>query len=378
MFPGHGVRPSDFLEDLPLSRRQMLECASVFVGAADEQSLFLMDEPTSALSDEDSAAFYRYISAHATSTGSSFLITTHRLLEMTSHMARVVVLRDGAVSTEVGAGAQRDELTRAMGRITTEDTPASAQERTPRHVAGSAGSGEAAQVVARVTQDAREGEPESVELRLGEVIGLAGLEGHGQGDCLVAFFTASRRRLGRRARTAHLKVETRVDAAYVSGDRRRRGVLPLWSVRDNLALASIRRLRRGPVVSTAAAQDLYDDWAQRLSVKGAAEANILALSGGNQQKVLLARALATGAPMVALDDPTRGVDQSTKEAMYELLRNEAAAGKCVVWFSTENDELRQCDRVLVFRNGRIAAELSGDSLTEDLVIQHSFQGEVAS
>ena len=92
---------------------------------------------------------------------------------------------------------------------------------------------------------------------------------------------------------------------------------------------------------------------------------ILSLSGGNQQKVLFARALATRAPVVLMDDPMRGVDVGTKQEVYAMLREEAAAGRTFIWYSTEMDEIRLCDRVYVFREGRIAAELAGDDINEE-------------
>ena len=100
--------------------------------------------------------------------------------------------------------------------------------------------------------------------------------------------------------------------------------------------------------------------------------NILSLSGGNQQKVLFARALGSDARIVLMDDPMRGVDVGTKREVYELLRDEAAAGRTFLWYTTELDELDHCDRVYVFRNGRIVANLDRQEVTEERVIQSSF------
>jgi ribose transport system ATP-binding protein len=104
---------------------------------------------------------------------------------------------------------------------------------------------------------------------------------------------------------------------------------------------------------------------------------ILSLSGGNQQKVLFARALAGEARIVLMDDPMRGVDIGTKQEVYATLRREAEQGRTFIWYSTEMDEVRLCDRVYVFRDGIIVAELEGDAITEDNILAASFSGEAA-
>ena len=116
-------------------------------------------------------------------------------------------------------------------------------------------------------------------------------------------------------------------------------------------------------------------WRDRFGIRTNDIANpILSLSGGNQQKVLFARALATRAPVVLMDDPMRGVDIGTKQDVYAMLRQEADKGRTFVWYSTEMDEICQCDRVYVFREGRIVAELQGTEVAEDKVLAASFSG----
>jgi ribose transport system ATP-binding protein len=120
-------------------------------------------------------------------------------------------------------------------------------------------------------------------------------------------------------------------------------------------------------------------WKKRIEIRTPDMHNrILSLSGGNQQKVLFARALATTAGIVLMDDPMRGVDIGTKQEVYEILRSEAATGRTFVWYSTEMDEIRLCDRVYVFREGAIVAELMGDDISEKNVLSASFsEGEAA-
>ena len=104
---------------------------------------------------------------------------------------------------------------------------------------------------------------------------------------------------------------------------------------------------------------------------------ILSLSGGNQQKVLFARALSTRAPVVLMDDPMRGVDVGTKHEVYGMIRAEAEAGRTFVWYSTEMEEMQLCDRVYVFREGAIVAELTGDAINENNILRSSFEAEAA-
>ena len=124
----------------------------------------------------------------------------------------------------------------------------------------------------------------------------------------------------------------------------------------------------------AAKHDLAKRWVDRISIRTPdADDNILSLSGGNQQKALFARALGSDARIILMDDPMRGVDYATKLEVYDLIRAEARAGRTFLWYTTETEELDNCDRVYVFRNGRIVAKLGPDDITEEKVIQSSFQ-----
>ncbi|QEW04930.1 ATP-binding cassette domain-containing protein [Microbacterium lushaniae] len=210
---------------------------------------------------------------------------------------------------------------------------------------------------------AHHGEGVPFVVQPGEIIGLAGLAGHGQDALLRRLWTSAR------------GVTVAKRRAYVPGDRQTSGIFPLWSVAENLTVSASRQLSSGGVIRSARKRALADEWVQRLSVKGGARAPITSLSGGNQQKVLVARAFATDAALVLLDDPFRGVDVATKNELYALMRVEASRGRSIVWYSTENSEMAHCDRVYVFRSGRIVSELAGDDITEDRIIADSFGGD---
>lgn len=204
----------------------------------------------------------------------------------------------------------------------------------------------------------------------GEMIGLAGLGGHGQTEALLDLYLD---------RNSNWWPTRKREIAFVAGDRSLNGTFPLWSILKNLSIASLGQLSTNRMVDSAREETLGAAWKKRIEIRTPDMGNrILSLSGGNQQKVLFARALATTASTVLMDDPMRGVDIGTKQEVYEILRSEAANGRTFIWYSTEMDEIRLCDRVYVFREGAIMAELVGDEITEKNVLAASFsEGEAA-
>ncbi|HVX83125.1 MAG TPA: ATP-binding cassette domain-containing protein, partial [Devosiaceae bacterium] len=161
--------------------------------------------------------------------------------------------------------------------------------------------------------------------------------------------------------------------ALVAGDRQTDGIFPLWSIAENIGIRSLKALQRGIFISQERERELAERWQERIGIRTPdLDNNILSLSGGNQQKALFARALGSDARIILMDDPMRGVDIGTKLEVYDLIREEARHGRTFLWYTTETDELDNCDRVYVFRNGRIVAELARHELTEERVIQSSF------
>ena len=201
----------------------------------------------------------------------------------------------------------------------------------------------------------------------GEIIGLAGLAGHGQTDLLLATFAAA----------SHPRAGATVSApvALVAGDRQSDGIFPGWSIAHNIGVRSLKKFRSGPLLSSRLENELAEAWRERIKIcTPDVHNNILSLSGGNQQKALFARALGSDARIMLMDDPMRGVDFNTKLEVYDLIRAEAQKGRTFLWYTTEVDELKNCDRAYVFRNGAIVAELARDELNEEQVIHSSFAG----
>ena len=159
----------------------------------------------------------------------------------------------------------------------------------------------------------------------------------------------------------------------VAGDRQNDGIFPLWSIGQNIGIGSIRRMIRALLIDQKREDEMAQDWQQRIAIRTPdMKNNILSLSGGNQQKALFARALGSDARIVLMDDPMRGVDIGTKQDVYGIIRAEAQGGRTFIWYTTEIDELKNCDHVYVFRNGRIVADLARDELSEEKVLHSSF------
>lgn len=221
-------------------------------------------------------------------------------------------------------------------------------------------------------------------LRTGEVLGLAGLDGHGQ-EAFLEILAGLRRPYAGRVLVATpagdlVPVESFRRAvhhgiAYLPRDRRTNGIFPSLSVLDNFGIVSMAQDRRFGFIDRRRRRRRYESWRERFSIAAPApDAPITALSGGNQQKVLLARWLTREPRILLLNDPTRGVDQRTREALYGVFRGLArGAGLAMVVLSTEIEEVvRLCDRVLVFREQHVAAQLAGAAMTHDGIIAAMF------
>jgi ribose transport system ATP-binding protein len=360
IFPGHGIADDDVVGDLSIGKRQMVEIARAFTVTDEPLHLVILDEPTSSLdavTAEQLLTFVRKLVAE----GRSCILISHLLGEILDYSDCIVVMRDGEVVAERPAGEfDRDSLVAAMGDVTDEEK-IEAHERVEKE------RGETP-VVVRARPLTADGEQELVAHK-GEIIGLAGLAGHGQTRMLLQIYDAAGKR------TPATDVSGPV--SLVAGDRQTDGIFHLWSIGQNVTVRSLRGMVKGLLIDPAREKAQADEWKDRIKIRTPDMANnILSLSGGNQQKALFARALGSDAEIVLMDDPMRGVDVGTKLEVYDLIRQEAAAGRTFLWYTTEMDELNNCDHIYVFRNGRIVAELSRTELTEEKVLRSSFEEAV--
>jgi rhamnose transport system ATP-binding protein len=298
--------------------------------------------------------------------GAAVLFISHRLEEVFEICQRVTVMRDGRqVLTSELAGLTADDLVRAMvGRQVAER--AAGQRAEP---------GERVLLVERLT---REGvfTDISFEVRAGEIVALAGLVGSGRSEVARAVFGIDRYDAGRvvmRGQQLRRGSPTGAMAAgigFVPEDRRQQGLVMDMSVQQNVALASLGRLRKGGLVRSAAERAFAADWAVRLNLKyGRLIDPVSQLSGGNQQKVVLAKWLGRQPALLIVDEPTRGIDIATKAEVHRLLTQLAADGVAILMISSELPEvLHVGDRVLVMREGRLTAEFGRADATEENIM----------
>ncbi|HLH50984.1 MAG TPA: sugar ABC transporter ATP-binding protein [Roseiarcus sp.] len=357
IFPGHGVNPGDLVQDLSIGRRQMIETARAFTASNEPVRLVILDEPTSSLDAHTAGQLLSFV-RRVVAQGVSCVLISHLLREILGNSDRIVVMRDGKeVASGRAASFDREKLMAAMGG-------AEERERKAAAIASTAPRGDAP-IRVRAKPAGQKGDAQVVA-REGEIIGLAGLAGHGQTDLLLDIFAAAGRpRAG---------IEVTAPVALVAGDRQSDGVFPQWSILENIGIGSLARLREGPLISRRREEALANLWRDKIGIRTPDVANnILSLSGGNQQKALFARALGSDARIVLMDDPMRGVDIGTKLEVYDLIREEARAGRTFLWYTTETEELQNCDHVYIFRNGRIVADLAHDALSEEKVIESSFE-----
>jgi len=364
LFGGLGVRldPGRICRGLSIADQQLVEIAKAL---SLEARVIVMDEPTAALSAAEVARLFEVVRTLRAS-GSAVLFISHRLEEVFEICQRVTVMRDGRhVLTSELAGMTTDDLVRAMvGRQMAERT---AGERSAP--------GDMILTVERLT---REGvfTDVSLQVRAGEIVALAGLVGSGRSEVARAIFGIDRFDAGRvmvRGRELRRASPTAAMAAgigFVPEDRRQQGLVMDMSVQQNVALASLARLRKGGLVRSAAERAFASDWAVRLNLRyGRLTDPVLQLSGGNQQKVVLAKWLGRSPALLIVDEPTRGIDIATKAEVHRLLVQLAAEGVAILVISSELPEVLHIgDRILVMREGRLTAELRHEDATEEKIM----------
>ncbi|QNK75228.1 sugar ABC transporter ATP-binding protein [Variovorax sp. PAMC28562] len=379
IFPGHGLRADDVVGELPIGKRQLVEVARAFTPGTQPLELMILDEPTSSLDGQASAQLLAYIRTFV-AAGKTCVLITHKLREIFAVTDRLVVMRDGqVVQVSATRDTDRDRLVTAMGQ----DIVEAQHGHTRAVVASGAGSLPAASrddegididsdEEAMVEVPATTVGGLSMRAARGEIIGLAGLAGHGQTELLIALQEAALHapRVGRPT----VKGAT----SFVAGDRQTDGVFALWSIARNMTVGWLTQFRQRGLIDVKEEAAQAQQWRGRLGlVTPDMDLPIGSLSGGNQQKVLFARALGSSAPVILMDDPMRGVDVGTKRDVYALIREEARSGRTFVWYTTEFDELHHCDRVYVFNNGRVVGELAGDDINEERVVALSFEEAIA-
>ena len=345
-----------------------------------ESKLVIMDEPTSSLDDREVDTLFGVVRG-LKEAGVSVIFITHRLDELYRICDRVTIMRDGrTVEERPLAGLSKLELVAKMlGKELGEvrRTGATGFGERPHRPPG------AALIEADGVSRGRALRDADVSARAGEIVGLAGLLGSGRTELARAIFGADPvdggeiRYKGRPVRFRSPREAIRSGVGLVSEDRKAEGIIPYLSVRENLTLAALPVLARNGIVDRDKQRQIVDRFIQRLGIKTAGpEQTIRELSGGNQQKVLLARWLCLNPDLLILDEPTRGIDVGAKAEIQALIEELAGNGLGVLMISSEIEELTEgSDRIVVLRDGATVAELDRSQITQDAIMTAMAHGD---
>ena len=369
---GLEIDPRATLGALDTARQQMVAIArGVSLGAR----VLVLDEPTSSLPLHEVAILHGLM-RRLQARGTGIVYISHRFDELYAVCDRVTVLRDGkVVTTQPLAQLDRLDLVCAMlgksrealreGSTAFRHAPATRAAPDPSPL-----------LTARALSGGAMLRDMSVEIARGEIVGLAGLLGSGRTEAARAIFgdvpaESGAMTLDGVPYAPHQPDEAiRVGVGFVSEDRKGEGIIPDMSVRENLTLAALKGLTTLGVVSRRRQAALVDRYMRQLGIKAtSADQRMSELSGGNQQKVLLARWLCMEPRLLILDEPTRGIDIGAKGEIQRLVNEMAAAGMGILLISSELEELVEgCARVVVLRNGQSVAELGGEALSEEAIV----------
>jgi len=362
---GIALDPDTRLGDLTIAQQQLIEICKALIH---EPRLLILDEPTSSLSEADSLTLFKVVH-ELRASGVTILYISHRMREVFDNCDAVTVLRDGKhVRTARLVDTSPDEVVRLMvGRDLAEVRrikPENAHQPVVLKVDG-------------LGDDARYRDV-SFSLRRGEIVGLAGLIGAGRSEVAMGIFGAPPPKHGtvtiegKPVRIAKPRDAMQLGIGLVPEDRKDQGLVLGMSVGSNLSLAALRlgRLSKGTVIRPLQEARMIDSYVGRFNIKTPTVEQLVGLlSGGNQQKVVLAKWLASKPRVLIVDEPTRGVDVGTKAEIYALMRELAREGLAILVISSDLPEiLTISDRILVMRGGQLAGEVGFDDASEERIM----------
>ncbi len=356
------VSPDARVRDVSNSDKQMVEIAKAL---GRDARVLVMDEPTAVLTNREAGVLFEQVE-RLRAEGVAILFTSHKLDEVERIADRVTVMRDGRVVLSAPAAElTQDAMAEAMvGR--------ELSDLYPRRTAPPG-----REVALRVRGLTVPGHAEdlSFDLRRGEILGVAGLVGSGRTEAMEGLVGLRRHSGsveidGRRVVIGSPRQAQELGLAYLTEDRKGRGLLLNMGLRENLTLQSLRGFAR-PFLDRRAEEEALDRAIRDFDIRaGSREVRARHLSGGNQQKLLIAKVMLTRPRIVVVDEPTRGIDIGTKQQIYQFIHALAAEGVSVIVISSELPEvIGLADRILVMRQGRIAGEVEGAAKTEDAIVR---------
>ncbi len=367
------INPRTLVQNLRIGQQQVVEIAKAL---ALDVRILIMDEPTSALSDSEVEVLFRVIK-DLKASGVSIIYISHKLEELMQIGDFITVLRDGHKVAE--APMEQVSLPWIIERMVGRDTAAS--YKPPEHPI----EGEILRVEGITLPKPGSGDRlldnVSFTLRQGEVLGIYGLVGAGRTElleCLMGLHPHAEGRVWLGGQELHGLIDRRIDAGLmlIPEDRQREGLVPELSVADNMLLASLDNYVQYFYLSSSQQNASITRLIGELSIKVANPQNpIASLSGGNQQKVVVAKALLTSPQVLLMDEPTRGIDVGAKEEIFEIMRRLAAQGLGIIFVSTELKEIMaMADRIIVMSKGRVTREFERAEATQQALVEASAIG----
>ena len=346
------IEPTRRIKTLTVAKQQMVEIAKAL---NNNSELFVMDEPTSPLTDTEIEELFHFI-RQLRAAGRGIIYISHRLEELWRISDRITVMRDGQYVGTVNTADvnKQDIISMMVGRVIYEDPKQKSCVPDDAPVVL-----EAKNLVAPNVKNV------SFQLRQGEILGFAGLVGAGRTETMRALFGADPRAKGEVfVNGEKVEIHSPSDAVkhgigYLSEDRKTFGVATGLSVRDNCVMADLPNYRNGPLMNDRKIDAITEDYIQKISIKTPSLRQLVRnLSGGNQQKIVIAKWLIKRCNVLIFDEPTRGIDVGAKSEIYKLMNKLIEEGKSIIMISSEMPELlRMSDRIVVMSEGSITGEL---------------------
>lgn len=344
-----------------------------------KSKLVIMDEPTSSLNEDEVATLFNVI-RQLKAEGVATIFVSHRLDELYAICDGLTILRDGKTVDErpINTISKLELVAKMLGK----DLGSVQQSGQTSFDASRHHAGQEVLLDAAGLREGRKLQNANVKVHAGEIVGLAGLLGSGRSEVARAVFGADRVDAGTIAvngQKVHFKSPAkaiRAGIGFCSEDRKVDGIIPELSVRENLTLAALPTLARAGIVDRRRQEEIVERFIQRLGIKTAGpDQKIRELSGGNQQKVLLARWLCLNPRLLLLDEPTRGIDVGAKSEIQKIVEELAESGMGVLLISSELEEIIEgSDHVVVLRDGTTVAEFSRDGLSQNAILTAMAQG----
>lgn len=362
------LNPREIVRNLSVSKKQMMLIAKAL---SQNSKLIVMDEPTASLTNSEAKELFRMMH-ELKSKGVTFLYISHRFEDIFTVGDRITVFRDGenVGMLEVNS-THEDEIIKLMVGRDIEETFPSIEKEIGEEIL-KVEKLSAAELIKGI----------SFSLKRGQILGVSGLAGAGKTELAKAIFGDNTIVSGKIFfKGKPLKISSPKDAisagiALLPEERRSQGIVGLMSVRENISLASSRMISRFSVVRKSKDKDIANKYIKELRIKTPGpEQQIQYLSGGNQQKAIVAKWINTNADVIMLDEPTRGIDVGAKSEIYDLMNQLAKQGKAIIMFSSELPELLgMCDDIMVLREGRLMGLISKEEANQEKIMQLSVGG----